>query len=419
MKILHLSTEDTRPGAARAAYRLNKGLNKIGIESTMLVQNKRSDDKTVQGLYKGGPGRITVDSRKLLDKARLLHYSERENTPFSPQWVANKKLFSKVASIEPDIINIHWICDGFVQIESLAKFKRPLVWTLRDMWPFTGGCHYDQECNRYTEACGACPQLGSNRKADLSRLILKRKMKAWQSVDLTVVALSSWIGECAARSSVFKNNRIEVISNGLDTDLYRPIDTTVARKILNLPVDKKLIVFGAVQATSAKRKGFHLLQAALSSLSESTWKDKLELVIFGASEPSQDESFGFNAHYLGHLNDEMSLSLAYSAADVLVAPSIQENLPNTVLEALACGTPSIAFNIGGMPDLIVHQENGYLVKPFDIRDLAQGIVWTIENEERYQKLSHNARHKIEREFTLKSQARKYFDLYEDICKRQK
>ena len=416
MRVLHISTEDTRPGAARAAYRLNQGLNQIGIDSNILVQSKRSDSITVHTPHQGGMGRIIVESRKLLDKTLLTRYPKRLITPFSPQWVPNVNILQRIELLKPDLINLHWVCDGFLQIESLPKLQKPLIWTLRDMWPFTGGCHYDQGCGRYTVARGMCPQLSSNSNSDLSKRILKRKLRAWRDLDLTVVALSSWIGECAASSSLFKGHRIEIIPNGLDTELYRPIDQRVAREILKLPNDKQLVLFGAVQATSTKRKGFHLLQAALRHLSQSTWKEKLDLVVFGASKPEYTEDFGFETHYLGKLNDDLSLVLAYSAANVLIAPSVQENLANTVLEAIACGTPGVAFEIGGMPDLIDHQKNGYLAKPFEIADLAQGIIWVLRHKERQHKLAHNARKKVERQFTLKIQANRYKSLLEEILK---
>ncbi|MGF1524212.1 MAG: glycosyltransferase family 4 protein [Leptolyngbyaceae cyanobacterium] len=419
MKVLHISTEDTRPGASRAAYRLSHGLQRIGIDSSMLVQNKRSDDAMVHTVLKGGMGRILMESRKLLDKTRLTRYPQRLSTPFSAQWIPNTRSLEYIQHLNPDILSLHWVGDGFLQVESLPKLQRPFVWTLRDMWPFTGGCHYDQNCGKYTASCGTCPQLGSQKSNDLSRAILNRKKKSWQSIDLTIVALSRWIGQCAASSAVFKDRRIEVIPNGLDTELYRPIDPGVARKVLRLPKDKHLVVFGAVGATSDPRKGFHLLQAALQELSASEWRDKLELVVFGASKANTTDDFGFKTHFLGKLNDDLSLVLAYSAADVLVAPSMQENLANTVLESIACGTPSVAFKIGGMPDLIAHEQNGYLVQPFEATDLAKGIVWVLENRDRYQKLAANARKKVEQEFTLDIQANRYKSLFEEILQTSK
>lgn len=417
MKILLLSTEDIAPGAARAAYRLNKSLQSIGIHSQMLVQIKQSDDKTVIGPPPGsGIGKAVAGLRLTLDTLPLKFYANRENATHSLQWLPDN-ITSKVAQLEPDVISLHWICGGYLQIETLAKLNKPLIWTLRDMWSFTGGCHYSDDCDRYTDSCGACPQLGSSKNYDLSRWVWQRKAKAWRNLDLTIVALSSWLGKCASASSLFKDLRVEVIPNGLDTERYKPINRQVAREILKLPQDKHLILFGAVKATSNKRKGFHLLEAALQDLSKSGWQEKVELVVFGASQPENPPDFGFKANYLGILSDDLSLALVYSAADVLVAPSTQENLANTVLESIACGTPTVAFNIGGMPDLIEHEKNGYLAQPYKIEDLAQGIAWVLENEERHQKLSFRAREKAEQEFSMDIQAHRYLSLLTEILEK--
>jgi glycosyltransferase involved in cell wall biosynthesis len=173
-------------------------------------------------------------------------------------------------------------------------------------------------------------------------------------------------------------------------------------------------LFGAVGATSDNRKGFHLLQSALKDLSQSNFTEDFDLVVFGTTKSSEIEECGFKVHYLGHLSDDTSLVLAYSAADIFVAPSTQENLANTVLESIACGTPCVAFRIGGMPDLIEHKQNGYLAQPFDITDLAKGIVWIMGQNERYHKLSNRAREKVNQEFTIEIQAKRTLSFYKDI-----
>jgi glycosyltransferase involved in cell wall biosynthesis len=205
-----------------------------------------------------------------------------------------------------------------------------------------------------------------------------------------------------------------VIPNGLDTERYKPVNRNTARELLNLPQDRQLVLFGAINATSAHRKGFHLLQPALQSLCKSSWHDKIELVVFGSSQPVAHTDFGFETHYLGKLSDDISMALVYAAADVFLAPSIQDNLPNTVMEALACGTPCVAFKIGGMPEMIEHHKNGYLAQPFEVEDLAQGIAWVLENEERHHKLGDRAREKVKQEFTLEIPARRYASLFKEI-----
>ena len=416
MKILHLSTHDTNGGAARATYRLHKGLQNIGLDSQMLVQEKSSSDKTVIApkirLFQG-----IAKTKLTFETLPLKFYRNRAEGTFFSQWLPDR-VVPQVAKINPDIINLHWISGAFMQIESIAKLNKPLVWTLHDMWVFTGGCHVAKDCQRYTQSCGACPQLNSNNNRDLSRWIHKRKIKAWQSLinsnNLTLIAPSAWIGECALSSSLFKNSRVEVIPHGLNTQKYRPIKQTVAREILNLPQDKKLILFGAIEATSDRNKGFHLLQPALQQLSQSGWKDNTEVVIFGASQPENPPDNGFQTHYLGHLYDDTSLAAVYSAADVMLVPSLQESFGQTASESLACGTPVVAFNATGLKDVVSHQECGYLAQPYDVDDFVKGIAWILENPQRQEKLSFYAREKAEKEFTLELQAKRYSKLYESV-----
>ena len=414
MKIISLSSFDTKGGAARASYRLHQGLNKISVDSWILSQIKYSQDPKVIGAKSAsGIEQAKTGLRLTLDQLPLKRYSNREKQRFSPNWLPYQ-IMPQIAAIDPDLINLHWIGAGYIPIEALAKFKRPIVWTLHDMWAFTGGCHYNQSCEKYTASCGACPLLGSDRETDLSRKVWQRKQQAWRDLDLTVVTPSQWLADCARSSSLFGNQRIEVIPYGLDLDTYRPIDRQTARDLLKLPRDKQLVLFLSLNATSDKRKGFHLLQPALAKLSHNGWQSKLELMVVGASEPENPPELGFKTHYLGTLNDDLTLALAYSAADVFVAPSLQDNLPNTVLEAIACGTPCVAFDIGGMPDMVEDRVNGYLAKPYEIDDLVRGISWILEDEARTQTLSRQAREKAEREFALLIQARRYEAIYREI-----
>jgi glycosyltransferase involved in cell wall biosynthesis len=407
---LLLSTNDIEGGAARAAYRLHRSLRAIAIPSQMLVQNKDSADSSViaqkSAIAKAG-GQISDLPLRL--------YRNRVRTNFSPQWFPNP-ITGKVASLNPDLINIHWICNGYLQIETLAKFQKPLVWTLHDMWAFTGGCHYGQVCDRYTQSCGSCPLLKSDRQWDASRWIWQRKAKTYPQLNLTIVAPSRWMAESANKSSLFRNTRVEVIPHGLDTDVYQPIDAPTARKLLNLPQDKQLILFGAgSNAVGEPRKGFLLLQAALKKLAEAGWGDRFELVIFGASAPESPLDLGFKAHYLGRFYDDLSLVLSYSAADVMIVPSVQEAFGQTASESLACGTPVVAFRATGLPDIVSHEQDGYLAEPFSPEDLAQGIAWVLKDSNQHQRLRLNARMKAEREFTLLLQATRYSALFHEIC----
>lgn len=407
------STTDIEGGAARSSYRLHRGLRFLGLRSQMLVQNKFCDDRNVIGA-KLKREKLLAKTQPILNSLPLIFYGSRKNASFSSEWLSINNWGSYIEDINPQILNLHWVCDGFLSIESLAKFKLPIVWTLHDMWPFTGGCHYNQSCDRYTESCGQCPQLSSSRSKDLSHWVWSRKMKSWQNLNCTIVTPSRWLAECARSSSLFSKFRVETIPYGLDLERFRPSERRYARWWLSLPKDKHLILFTSIQATTDRRKGFHFLQDILKTLRLSFSRNDIELIIVGASEPDTPLDLGFETHYLGTLKDDISLALVYGAADVFVAPSVQDNLPNTVLESIACGTPCVAFNVGGMPDLIEHQHNGYLAEPYEIQDFVNGIKWILEDKDRHHKLCLKARDKAETEFGLLLQAQRYKQLFEEL-----
>jgi len=411
MKVLLLSNYDVKGGAARATYRLHKGLQSIAVNSQILAGYKSSNDETVR-LMPTQLGEKFKSIRPKLNRLPLKLYPKLGQVIFSPQWVPDS-LASEVAKINPDVINLHWVCEGYMQIETLAKFNKPVVWTLHDMWAFTGGCHYSENCDRYMNSCGACPQLHSTKDTDISRWIWQRKAQAWQNLDLTLVTPSNWLAQCAKSSSLFKKYPVKVIANGLDPEVYKPLNRPQVRDSLNLPQNKQLVLFGAMQGTDDRWKGFPLLVPALQSLSKSGWQDKIELLVFGSSQPENPIDVGFKTHYLGRLEDE-SLAKVYAAADVMVVPSRYEAFGQTASEALACGTPVVAFDVTGLKDIVDRQQNGYLAKPYETEDLARGIAWVLEDPDRHQKLCRSARLKVEEKFTLEVQARAYKNLYEEI-----
>lgn len=414
MKILHIAMSEGS-GAGRAAFRLHDGLLSAGTDSSMLTLWKDSDLKTVArpsnqtSLLKMTQSRL---SRIALEKAWGIHETFSVNrTP--------SLILDKIQSFQPDVINLHWVGWEFLKIEDLRKLQVPIVWTLQDMWPFTGGCHYNGTCDRYKQSCGKCPQIRGDKEHDLSYQVWKRKQNAWQDIDLTIVAPGSWIADCAKESSLFKGRRVETVPFCLDTERYRPIDSAIARNLLNLPQGKQLILFGAFSATSDERKGFQLLSPALKQLSQQGLADRAELVVFGSSRPDNPADLGFEAHYLGRLRDDISLALLYAAADVMIVPSLQESFGQTASEALACGTPVVAFNATGLRDIVDHQQNGYLAEPFEVDDLAKGIAWILEDIDRHKLLRNNARKKAENAFRLDLQAKSYLLLYDDLIQASK
>jgi glycosyltransferase involved in cell wall biosynthesis len=411
IKPLILSTYDRVGGAAIAAYRLHGGLQQAGVDSKMMVGYKFTNDDTVIKSSQNLGDQALNFFRPALDSLPLTPYPRRQHNTLSFQWFLDG-LEHKIARLSPDIINLHWIGSGFVQIETIAKFRQPVCWTLHDMWAFTGGCHYSDGCDRFTQSCGTCPILCSNQASDITKQIWQRKMTAWQQAKLQIISPSKWLADIAGSSSLLQDSSIMVIPNSVDTQIYRSNSPELARGQLKLPIDKKLILFGSLNATSDTRKGFDLLIAALALLDDIT-KQQVELVIFGADRGRNSPNFGLKTHYLGELKTDRSLALAYGAADVFVLPSRQDNLPNTLLEALACGTPCVSFGIGGIPEAIDHQVNGYVAKAFEPQDLATGLSWVLDYTEQLN-LRQNARQKAEQEYSLTVQANRYRLLYESL-----
>ncbi len=412
MRVLIINAHEKTGGAARAANRLHQGLLAEGLETKMLVQEKSSDDQTIIGPVSGSE-KIASIIRPYLDAMPVKFYKRRTGSIFCPALLPGR-ILKRIKAEAPDVVNLHWVLDGMIRIETLAKLNEPIIWTLHDAWAFTGGCVYPMDCVEYQNRCGNCPELGSKRGMDLSRWILNRKHRAWEGLDMLIVTPSRWLAEIARSSSLLSKFRIEVIPYGLDLNVFRPVEKNEARDLLGLPKDSKIVLFGAVTSTSDKRKGFAFLSEALNILKDKPVSEDIQLVVFGASGPGNVENPHLPVIYLGTLNDDLSLSLLYSAADIFVAPSIQDNLPNTVMEAAACGTPSVAFDIGGMPDLIKHMETGFLVKEMTSAGLAEGIEWVFAEKDRSFNLGLAAREKAEKEYSCQMAASRYVELYEEV-----
>ena len=408
MKILIVNTYDIFGGAARAAYRLHKSLLSSGVDSQMLVQTKSSDDCTVVGPV----SRMQKAMNKLrptLDSLPVHLYKNRTKSLFSPAWLPFSGIVDRINKINPDIVHLHWIAGGMIRIEDIARIRAPIVWSLHDNWAFTGGCHIKWDCEKYQRSCGACPRLGSNKENDLSKKIFKRKQKIFSKKDMTILGLSRWINECSKNSALLKDKKHINLPNPIDTNIFKPFDKEKARDLWNLPKNKKLVLFGAMSATSDINKGFKELSEALNKLID----NNIELVVYGSSKPKQPQDFPFNAYYLGHVYDDVSLVVLYNAVDVMVVPSLQESFPQTASEAMSCGIPVVAFGHTGLMDIVDHKINGYLAQPFNTDDLAHGIEWVL-NTPNYDKLCQNAREKVMREFDSKVVAKKYIELYKEI-----
>lgn len=408
MKILIVNYSDLSGGAARASYRLFSSLNKLGIDSEMLVAKKISDSPLVKTFP------IKINYFRLLivnyfNLQKIKKYRKRDQVIFSPSLISSKTAVKLINKSDADIVHLHWINNGMLSISDIKKIKKPVVWSLHDMWAFTGGCHYDQFCGKYEDNCHNCPILKSNKNKDLAYKVHLKKTKIYQKHNnITVVGLSKWLADSARKSSIFRGFNIVQLPNPIDTSIFSPVDKVEARKILNLPIEEKIILFGAMSATSDERKGYKQLINAIMNLDMNGKK----LVVFGSSRPIAPDSLTETAIYLGRVNDDINLKLIYSAADVMVVPSIQENLSNAIMESLSCGTPVVAFNIGGNSDMIIHKRTGYLATPYDSYDLSAGISWVLNNNRI--NLSINSRKVVMDNFNDSLIGKKYKNLYEHI-----
>jgi glycosyltransferase involved in cell wall biosynthesis len=407
MKVVHLAYSDGNGGAFKAAYRIHHGLASLGLDSTMLVSRRLTSDPTVKDAG-STTGRLWGQLASNLDAApwRLLRMRPAD---YSSLACVGTGAARRANAMAPDIVQLHWICAGFLRLETLPDISAPLVWRLADMWALAGAEHYVGDDGRYREGYRTDNRPVGDRGWDLNRWVWKRKRRVYARLrNLTVVTPSRWLARCAAESILLRGRRIEVIPTGQNLESFRPIPKLQARSILGLPPDAKLVM-AASSDVADRRKGVGPLLEALESLRGNGYR----LLLLG-DDPFNRFRPPVEAHWLGQLNDDISLALAYSSADVFVAPSMQENLANTVIEAMACGVPCVAFNIGGMPDIVHPGRNGYLATPFDTNDLARGIVSVLEAGADYARLAAEARLTVEREFSATLQARRYAALYEDV-----
>jgi len=419
LKVLTVNTFDTLGGAAVAAFRIHQGVSLHGINSIFLVKHKLSDDKTV----------ISIDefdnSSKLTSLVRWI-YNKLNNKLYQLKWskYPNKKItdFSDLRSvplhdalkkIEFDILHLHWINGRFIDLKALESVKKPIIWTLHDNWPFTGICHYFYDCENFTKTCGLCPFLNSNDTKDLSYIIWKKKKDIYSFLRLNIVAPSNWMAKAARKSALLSGFPVAVIPNGIDTTLFSPGERKDACQALDLDPDKKYLLFSAMKVFSDKRKGFTELLEAIKLLDETIDHKNLELLVIGSAITNEKIESHIPLRFIGIINSDIDMVMAYRTAQVTIVPSFSENLSNTIMESLSCGTPVTAFNTGGNADLIEHMINGYLAAPASIRDLANGIQWCIANNSANE-LSIKARQKVMNNFTMEIVAKEYRKLYESI-----
>lgn len=409
MKILHVNTNDIDGGAARSAYRLHEELCEKGIDSYFFTQEKHKTDRRVFS-PKGKVGYLKTFFNKNFEIAIKLFFNISINVPWSINKGFSQYLISEIN--QADIVNLHWINGGFLPIDILRKINKPIVWTLHDSWAFTGGCHIPYNCNNYHMKCEKCPQINKNIYFDLSKRNFEIKEKIYEKTRMQVIVPSKWMKECAEKSTLLKNKNIDLIPNGVDVLKYKVLDRKSCRDILGISRNKKIVLFGAMNSNCDVNKGFSYLKEALSLLKDYIDIKNVELLVFGNEKEERKKNSAFPVTYIGRLYDDISLNILYSSADLMVVPSKSENLPNTVMEAMASGTPCVGFAIGGIPDMIKHKVNGYLAHPYKVDDLARGIAYILKYPNRWTVLSQNARKIISSDFNLNLIADKYIEIYE-------
>lgn len=412
MKVLLINTFESRGGAAVACKRLANALNKQGIEVNMLVLKKTSNDEMVTGVVNGKFKELLSKMTFLFERVQIYlinRFSKINLFAVSTAGfgisIHNHELVKKA-----DIIHFHWINQGFLSIGEIGKIistGKPVFWTMHDMWPVTGICHHSRECDNYLKNCGSCIFLQKPGLNDISKKTFDRKKAIICDKNINFVACSNWLKERAIISSVNKGNTFNNIPNPINSEIFCPGDMIEARKAFNLPLNKRLLLFGALIA-SDKRKGIDYLVEATRLLADC--KDDVELVFCGEVKEEFSSRFGLKSHALGYVSDPKMIVKMYQACDCFVIPSLEENLPNMIMEAMACGKPCVAFRTGGIPEMIKHLETGYIAEYKSAEDLSKGIRFALSIAGNQNTTDANRNFVLEN-FSEKAVAEKYITLY--------
>jgi len=406
MKVIHLSNSNGG-GAGIAAYRIHKSLTEIGVNSEMWVNvsvNKDNSVKSSKNIFKKFFNFTRRNSKKLL----MLFLKTKNPILHSPSFLSSSWV-KKINSSDADIVNLHWVQHEMLSVSDISKIKKPLVWTLHDMWGFCGAEHISWD-KRWLDGYNVGNRPNYETGFDINRWTWLRKKKYWKK-PIQIITPSTWLKECVNNSKLMKNWPCKTIPNVIDTNFWTPVDKGLSRKILNLPKEDYILAFGSFNANQEYHKGFDLFQEALQNVQRQNLI-KFHLVIFGQKKPQNNISLNIPLYNMGHLN-ELELKNLYNAVDAVVVPSRLESFGQIASEASACETPVIAFNASGLKDIIIHKITGYLAKQFDIEALSKGIVWVLENSE-IKRLGHNARKHVKDNFGNNLVAKKYLETYKEI-----
>jgi glycosyltransferase involved in cell wall biosynthesis len=390
MRVLIVNTAERTGGAAIAANRLLHALNHNGVEARMLVRDRKTDAHDVVSI----PRSWKLKANFLWERGVIWLANNLSKKGIFQVDIANAgtDITAMDEFKQADVIHLHWVNQGFLSLNNLERILasgKPVVVTLHDQWYFTGICHYSGMCEKYRTRCEHCPMLKGKR--DLARRVFDRKRAMYEGRNITFVGCSRWMADLARQSALTQGHTVTNIPNAIDTSVFTPMDKLEARRHHNLPTDKKLILFGAQRITD-ERKGFRYLAEACEHISKHhpTLPDHLGVIVLGGDAESVKEALPLPVYVVNYLNNEREIAQLYSAADLFVTPSLQDNLPNTIVEAMACGVPCVGFDVGGIPEMISHKQDGYVADYCDSLDFAQGIAWCL-NEQRHDALGAAAR----------------------------
>ena len=411
MRVLIVNTSERTGGAAIAANRLMHALNHNGVEAKMLVRDRKTDAANVVTI----PQSMQLKTKFLWERGVIWLANNLKKQNIFQVDIANcgTDITSMDAFKWADVIHLHWVNQGFLSLSNLDRILssgKPVVVTLHDQWYFTGICHYSGECEKYKSQCEKCPILKGSYM-DLARQVFDHKRAIYKDRNITFVGCSRWMADLARQSALTRGHTVTNIPNAINTEVFTPMDKAAARQKYNLPEDMRLLLFGAQKITD-KRKGFSFLVEACEHISmhHPTLPGHLGVVVLGGDAASVKEALPLPVYTVNYLSNEAEIAQLYNAADLFVTPSLQDNLPNTIVEAMACGVPCVGFNVGGIPEMIHHKQDGYVADYCDSIDFAQGISWCL-NENRHPALSAAARSAALATYSEAVAAQRYQEIY--------
>jgi glycosyltransferase involved in cell wall biosynthesis len=420
LKVVHLNTYDGNGGAGRACMRLNRALLSQGIDSKVIVHYKFGKNPQVLTFNSNALQKAYTAATIILERLRAKKYLKPlSRTPFSFTWFGRSVIHNKEVR-NADIIHLHWVNHGFLDprhIAEIARLNKPVVWTFHDSNAFTGGCHVRYTCDHYIHQCGNCPLLIEASDHDLSHRIWQQKHEAYKVLDFAIVAPSSWMKQSVLTSSLMRGKLVKQLPNTLETEVFKPMDKKQAKQQAGLPADKFIFLSGFMPSRKDLHKGTQYLLESMELLRQrlGAEADQVELVVFGNRGTEGVPDFPFKTSFLGTINNDEQLALHYAAADAFLIPSLEDNLPYTVMESLACGTPVIAFTTGGIPDMVQHEYNGYLATYRSSESFTDGMEWVIRHAD-MDKLQQQARQTVMDTFSEEVIAKKHMELYHELLK---